>query len=211
MDINEVGCLLSFFKKEFVSGTIAGILIAIGGTVFLSCHDKIVGSFLFSIALLCICLEDFSLYTGKICYLPESTNTDGVKVLPICLLSNVVSTFLCALLLKFTHVSLNKAANLLCVAKLDKSISQVFLDAFFCGILIHLAVDIYKNKNSLVGILVGIPVFILCGFEHCIADVFYFSLCDFTIFIRSVVFLFVTVFGNSLGGIFIPLTKKLSA
>lgn len=201
---------LKVLRKEFISGVLAGVLIAVGGTVYLSCPDRIVGSFLFSIALLCICLENFFLYTGKICYLPENANKSYARVLLFCFFGNLVSAVSCATLLKWTHISLNKAANLMCIDKLNKSIGQTLLDAFFCGILIYLAVNIYKNKRSLVGILIGIPVFILCGFEHCIVDIFYFSLSDSYISSHSFGFLFIAVAGNSLGGIFIPVIKKLN-
>ena len=53
-------------KKDLLYGLAAGILIGIGGTVFLACENKIVGAVLFSVALLCICLRGYALYTGKI-------------------------------------------------------------------------------------------------------------------------------------------------
>lgn len=44
----------------------AGLLIAIGGSVFLSCENRYIGAMLFSVALLCICYRGYYLYTGKI-------------------------------------------------------------------------------------------------------------------------------------------------
>ncbi len=52
--------------NKILSGISAGILISIGGSVFLACDNKYVGAVMFSVALLCICLKGYSLYTGKI-------------------------------------------------------------------------------------------------------------------------------------------------
>ena len=59
------------------------------------------------------------------------------------------------------------------------------------------------------GILFCIPVFILSGFEHSIADMFYFSLAGTVFQGRSLLFLLLVVLGNSLGGLFIPCLQGL--
>ena len=51
-----------------IRGIYAGLMIGIGGTIFLSVDNKIMGSFLFSIGLLMICMYNMNLYTGKIGY-----------------------------------------------------------------------------------------------------------------------------------------------
>ena len=51
-------------KKDFIYGIIAGILISIGGAVYLAVENKIAASVLFTVALLCICLRGYNLYTG---------------------------------------------------------------------------------------------------------------------------------------------------
>ena len=45
-----------------------------------------------------------------------------------------------------------------------------FLKAFLCGTIMYIAVKMYREKTPL-GILFGIPLFIFCGFQHCIANV----------------------------------------
>ena len=70
----------------------------------------------------------------------------------------------------------------------------------------YLAVEIYKSKQTPVGILFCVPVFILAGFEHSIADLFYF----FTARIvngEMAWFLLLVVVGNSVGGMLIPWLK----
>ena len=70
------------------------------------------------------------------------------------------------------------------------------------------AVWIYREKKTVTGILFCIPVFILAGFEHSVADMFYFALAGlFTA--RAAVFIILVVLGNSLGGMFIPAILSL--
>ena len=57
----------------------------------------------------------------------------------------------------------------------------------------------------MLGILFCIPVFVLSGFEHSIADMFYFALAGAMFRPGSLLFLFLVVLGNSAGGLFIPL------
>ena len=202
--------MFSVLKKEIINSLLAGVLISIGGTVFLSCQEKVIGAFLFSVALIFICAESLSLYTGKICYFSEKTNKKFSFELLCCLLGNIFSTCLCAFFLKLSHLNLRTAADLVCNLKLNKSPLQIFVDAFFCGILIYLAVNFYKNNRSMLGILVCIPVFVLCGFEHCVADVFYFSLSSINNMTGIFSFILVAIAGNSAGGMLIPFAKKIA-
>ena len=63
------------------------------------------------------------------------------------------------------------------------------------------------TKNPVI-LFMGVAAFILCGFEHCIADMFYFSIAKMWSREAFLCILVITL-GNSLGGIFIPLAKKL--
>lgn len=55
--------------KDLFYGICAGILIGIGGAVFLASENRVIGAILFSVALICICAKGYSLYTGKVGYL----------------------------------------------------------------------------------------------------------------------------------------------
>ena len=46
-----------------------------------------------------------------------------------------------------------------------------------------------------------VPVFILSGFEHCLADAFYFFLTENLMFSKVVIFILITVLGNTIGGL----------
>lgn len=194
--------------KKFVSGISAGILISIGGTVFLSCENKAVGALFFSVALLFICMEGYSLYTGKICYIPAAHGKEEWSVLLLGLLGNFVATVLCGYLLRYALPSLGGTANAACTARLDQSFFQTLIRACFCGILIYLAVNVFRKERRVVGIVFAIPVFILSGFEHSIADVFYFAASGI-VSLKAFGFIWTVILGNTLGGMLLPVLSAI--
>ena len=158
--------------RKIVSGIFAGILIAVGGTVYLSCENRYVGALLFSVALLCICIRGYSLFTGKIGFIPERHDGEAFAVLLWGLFGNAISTVLCGLLIRGALPAVGTAAEAACAARLSQTPQSTFVRAVFCGILMYLAVSIYRDAKTCVGIFFCIPVFILSGFEHSIADMF---------------------------------------
>lgn len=192
--------------KTFRESLCAGILITIGGTVFLSCENKTVGAVLFSVALLCICYKSYYLFTGKIGYIVEQHTKQDFLNLDIGLFGNLAATFFLGMLLRTVLPNIGEKAAELCSAKLAQFPLYTFIRGFFCGILMYLAVSIYKEKNSGLGILFCVPVFILCGFEHSIADMFYLGASG--IFsIKIILFTALVVAGNTFGAIVLPLLK----
>lgn len=194
--------------KQVINGVFAGILISIGGTVYLSCDNKYVGAVLFSVALLCICYQGYSLYTGKICYIPEKHTKNEISVLLTGLLGNVIATTVCGYALTLALPALRETAFNSCNAKLEQNFLQTLIRAVFCGILIFLAVDIFKKHKTPMGILFCIPVFILSGFEHSVADMFYFAASGI-VSLRACGFIWLVILGNTAGGILIPVLSLL--
>lgn len=196
--------------KNFVNGILAGVLISIGGGIFLACDIKYIGAFLFSVALICICMLGYSLYTGKICYMADKHDKEAFSVLLLGLLGNLAATVACGYLLRLAIPSLGDTAYTICSAKLaNQALWQTLIRGFFCGILIYLAVEIFKTKNTVVGIIFCIPVFVLSGFEHSIADMFYFAASGIVSF-DAFLFIMVVIAGNSIGGLLIPVLKKVT-
>lgn len=69
----------------------------------------------------------------------------------------------------------------------------------------YLATQASGDRVLLVFICVGI--FILSGFEHVVANMFYFSLAD--IFsVKVIEILFIATLGNTVGGIAIPVIRN---
>lgn len=192
--------------KTFRESLCAGILITIGGTVFLSCENKTAGAVLFSVALLCICYKSYYLFTGKIGYIVEQHTKQDFLNLDVGLFGNLAATFFLGMLLRTVLPSIGEKAAEMCSTKLAQFPLYTFIRGFFCGILMYLAVSIYKEKNSVLGILFCVPVFILCGFEHSIADMFYLGASG--IFsVKIILFTALVVAGNTFGAIVLPLLK----
>ena len=194
--------------KLTIDGIKAGIMIAIGGSVFLACENRYIGAILFSVALLSICLKGYSLFTGKVGYLPENHSKEAVKILLCGLLGNIVSTVLLGFAVSFANPALGEAAKVICEAKLSQEALQTFVRAFFCGVLMYMAVSTYREKGTLAGIFFCVPVFILSGFEHSIANMFYFGASGIINF-DSIIYLAVVIAGNSVGGMAMPILNIL--
>ena len=189
--------------KRIINGISAGILISIGGTVFLACDNKYVGAVMFSVALLCICYKGYSLFKGKVGYLPEKHGKDEFSVLLLGLLGNVIGTSALGRAIAFMNPALKETALNMCNNKLALSFPQVLIKGIMCGVLMYLAVSIYRDKKTPLGILFCIPVFILSGFEHSIADMFYFAASGI-VSLKAFGFLWMVILGNSVGGMLLP-------
>ncbi len=195
-------------RDEILDGVLAGAMVSIGGTVLLSCDNRYAGALLFSIALLSICWFGFNLYTGKVGFLYRCHSKEALREAFAGLLGNAVGTALFGLLVGAALPHLREAALAACEKRLTQLPLQTLLRGFGCGILMYIAVWSYREKKTPLGILFCIPVFVLSGFEHSIADMFYFALSGL-FRLRSLAFLLLVILGNSLGGILIPVLQSL--
>ncbi len=195
-------------RNYILDGILAGGMVSIGGAVLLSCDNRYVGALLFCIALLSICWFGFNLYTGKVGFLLRNHSKSALPEAFWGLLGNAIGTLLFGLLIAYALPHLKEAAVAACEKRLTQLPLQTVIRGFGCGILMYTAVWVYREKKTPLGILFCIPVFILAGFEHSIADMFYFALAGL-FRLRSLLFLLLVVLGNSLGGLFIPFLQSL--
>ncbi len=190
--------------KKILNGIAAGIVISIGCAVYLACENKYVGAVMFSVALLTICLRGYSLYTGKIGFIPEAHGKEELSVLLLGLFGNAIGVSAGGFALGFAIPKLKEAAITLCQAKLDtQTFPQTLIRGLFCGILMYIAVSVYRSNKNIVGILFAIPVFILSGFEHSIADIGYFA-CANIVSLKAFGFIWTVILGNSIGSMLLP-------
>lgn len=198
--------------KESISvllkGIYAGIMIGIGGTIYLSIANQVVGAILFAIGLLTICVYKMNLYTGMIGYILE--NKFGyLKTLTFTLLGNLLGTIITALLILNTRIAnISIRAREMAIIKISDNYLSIFILSVFCGILMYIAVNNFKKgEDSIIkylSIFICVVVFILCGFEHCIANMYYISLAKAWSFKSAISMLFM-IFGNSFGAIIMSL------
>lgn len=200
------------YVKIFFSAALAGVVISIGGTVFLSLDNKVLGSLMFMVGLFTICTFGFHLFTGKVCYVFE--NGPGYALtLPVIWLGNLCGTVLTAFFEGLTRAgpALREKAAVLCATKLGDNIGSIFILAVLCNILIFIAVDGFgKNPHELgkyLSLMFGVMVFILCGFEHCVANMYYFSIAG-AWSLKTLGYVLVMTLGNSVGGVLIPLFRR---
>jgi len=193
--------------NKFLSGVSAGLLISLGGTVFLACENRVVGSVFFCVALLCICYKGYSLYTGRVGYVLRDASKDYFSALFLGLLGNIAGTAAGGAAIRLALPSLIEKAQAVCDPKLGQTPLQTLLRALFCGILMYLAVSIFAQHKTPVSVLWCVPAFILSGFEHCVADMFYFAVCGLPTW-RVIAFLALAVLGNSLGAWILPCLNK---
>ena len=200
------------YVKIFFSAVLAGVVISIGGTVFLSLDNKVLGALMFTVGLFTICTFGFHLFTGKVCYVFEN-GADYALALPVIWLGNLCGTVLTAFLESLTRIgpALQEKAAVLCAVKLGDGIGSIFLLAVLCNILIYIAVDGFgKNPHELgkyLSLLFGVMVFILCSFEHCVANMYYFSIAGVWS-MKTLGYVLVMTLGNAVGGVLIPLFRK---
>ena len=192
--------------RDLTGGILAGIMISLGGGVFLACESRYVGALLFAMALMCICMKGYYLFTGKVCYLPGSHKKAEVSLVLVCLLGNLIATVVMGLLVRAALPALGETANTICTAKLGQTPLQTVLRGVFCGMLVYLSVDIYKQKNTVLAIILCIPAFILSGYEHSIADMFYFAASGI-VSLRAFSFIWLVIVGNVIGGCLIPVLE----
>ena len=196
-------------RKALFNGIAAGFMIGIGAAVFLSCENKVIGAVLFAVALTAICQLDMMLFTGKIGYIVTNHTKADVLATVFCLIGNAIGTCVSGLLIGFCRPALPEIAKAMTDTKLSQAVLPVLVSAVFCGILMYTAVAIFKEKGSMAGIVFCVPVFILSGFEHSIADMAYFWIGQ-NGSMQVVLFTLVVICGNTIGGCLIPVFKKLA-
>ena len=176
--------------------TLAGLLISLGATAFLTVDNKTVGALLFSIGLTAVILLEANLYTGKIGYVNSKAKLISAALI---LIQNLLVALVCGLIFYSTK---NNVCENLWLNKLTKSWHEFLFDSIGCGICIYLSVELYKKTGSIFVIILGVLVFILSGFEHCIADIFYLS-ASMSFDLKSILYILTAIIGNSIGSLLI--------
>lgn len=197
---------MTSFTKEYIKAILAGVMIGLSGLVYLSVENKIVGSFLFSFGLITILSQGWNLYTGKIGYITKST----AKYIPVWLFGNYIGTYFAAVGTQLTNpVDVYQRATILCQAKLLQPWPVVLTLSIACGIMMTLAVDGYRYTldSHLILVIMPIMIFILSGFEHSIANMFYYNLTSIWSW-KAVGYIFINIVGNAVGALIIQYFNK---
>ncbi|MBR0403280.1 formate/nitrite transporter family protein [Candidatus Saccharibacteria bacterium] len=143
----------------------AAVLISLGNYALLKLGSPI-GPVIFAFGLLGVCVMGQNLFTGKCGFLfADKINWCDLLVI---LVVNLVAGYLIGIMYSTMDAEVAAAAATK-VAGWEFSL-PFFLKAVMCGVIMYIAVFTYR-KGTMLGILFGVPLFIFCGFQHCIANV----------------------------------------
>lgn len=153
-------------KLELVGKSVgAAFLIALGDFALLKLGNPI-GPVIFAFGLLGVCYMGQNLFTGKCGFLVE----DKIKLLDllIILVVNLLAGYFIGVV--FSLIDTQVATSAVTKAASWELSMPFFIKSIFCGVIMYIAVLMYR-KGTPLGIIFGIPLFIFCGFQHCIANV----------------------------------------
>lgn len=169
--------------KTLRSSIFAGIAIGVAGFGFLASgiqsetYGSLVGAVLFSLGLLAVVGYKLRLYTGTAGFI----NKNEVGTLFLILGGNIIGCFLVGLLARVSPMDIPGAAQKILELRLRTGAVRCGLLGIGCGFLMTTAVNFAKQGHYL-PLLFSVPLFIICGFTHCVADAFYYLCVPFAFF-----------------------------
>ncbi len=194
-------------KKDFSGAMAAGIFIGLGCFAFISAQSQTAGAVLFSLGLYGVLFTGTPLYTGRCAYALDKGTYNTPKRLAIIFFGNCLGIFILGLMSACLSANANVAAALF-EAKLNKGFIETLFSSMLCGICVYTAVSAWKSLKGAeraLGVMLAVPTFIIAGFEHCIADMFYFAahiaLNGFAGAATGAAFILTAALGNTIGAI----------
>lgn len=162
----------------FRSSILSGIAVAIAGWGYLA-FPNIIGAVLFSFGLLTVVNYKLKLYTGTAGFVPlryddgRSRWLKAIGELLFILAGNIFGCLLVSLLTRMSPIELGEAAQRILESRLTIGPVRAGLLAIGCGFIMTTVVTFAREGKPL-ALLFGVPLFINCGFPHCLADAFYY-------------------------------------
>ena len=159
--------------KLFRSAVLAGMTIGVAGFGYLASgvqsevYGTLVGAVLFSFGLLTVLGYKLALYTGTAGFIKKNE----VGNLVLILLSNILGCLIVALLTRLSPMDLQTPAQAILQGRLNTGALRCGLLAIGCGFIMTTTVA-FARKGNVLPLLFGVPLFIVCGFPHCMADAF---------------------------------------
>ena len=200
--------------KTYLSGFYAGLCVVLAAMIYLvltSLGLRPLGSILFSVGLIIIVIFNLALYTGKIGY---AFAKDGPTFLDLLMtfVGNATGVVVVGFLLSLLRYSgWDALFDVVDGIALSRAIGtgeawyMAIINGFFCGVLVFLAIHIHKTAKrtwvKYVGLVFFISAFVVLGTEHCLANMFFFSIGGSwnTALLLNVI---LVIIGNSLGAMF---------
>ncbi len=153
----------------FRSAIMAGICIGIAGFGYLAIGG-IFGAILFAFGLISVVSYGLKLYTGTAGFIELPQKTVDLLII---LGGNIIGCLVVALLSRASTIEIQETAQKLLISRLGNGWINCGLLAIGCGFIMSTAVN-FARKGNWLPLLFGVPMFIICGFPHSIADAFYY-------------------------------------
>lgn len=205
------------FLYHMAKGIGGGFCIGIGGTAFLFIENNLIGAAVFSVGLFSIYFFGLNLYTGKVGYLVCNSPKYAINEVLSTWIGNFLGAIAVAELISATHrgQALAQRASEISAAKLSASYLSLLILSSFCGLMVYFAVDMYRryHENDLTAAIfysvLCVVAFLVCGFEHSIADIYFFSMAGRVL--KNFPEILLISIGNLVGGCLGPATETIYA
>ena len=214
---------------NFLKGILAGLAIGLGGFLFILMTfliqgelGKVLGSLLFAVGLFLVCTFSLSLFTGKAGLIFEQKQeTSFYLSLPVMLIGNAVGAigfgYICFAIFKDMEIMQRAIA----VSELRTGLNSFndylgcIIKGLLCGLCVYLAVKSFaKNRLKPVGIILlatFVFLFVYGGFEHCIANMYYFSFANswgLNAFLDLIIVIIMNVLGTIPGVLLVKVVEQ---
>ena len=189
------------------SSIFAGIFIGTAGFGFLASglqgsYGSLVGAVLFSLGLMAVVGYKLKLYTGTAGFIKKNE----IGTLFFILFGNIIGCLCMGLLTRVSPIinpetgkTILDVAQGIMETRLRTGALNCGLLGVGCGLLMTTAVTFARKKN-LLPLLFAVPLFIVCGFTHCVADAFYYMAMPFDCWSFELLGVYAcTVLGNLIG------------
>lgn len=186
--------------KTYYSAILAGIFISLGCIIYTTIGGPL-GAFLFAFGLIAVLSYKTSLFTGMIGY--AKINTSDIIQILLTILGNLSGAALMVLFAKLAGLSLNQP---------NISPVYIFPRSIMCGMMMYIMVEGIKNSQSNVRVLLllGVPLFILSGMSHSVANMFYILYFNYNNIIKEFLIIIISLVGNTIGAKIIRGLQKLA-
>ena len=188
---------ISSLSQILRSAFLAGVCIGIAGFGYLA-EKSIVGAVLFAFGLLTVVHYGLKLYTGTAGFIRKGEVGDLLLIL----IGNIIGCLAVALIARCSPMPLQATAQSVLEGRLSVGPLKGGVLAIGCGFIMTTAVTFARQGTNL-PLLFGVPLFIMCGFPHCIADAFYYLCVPLDFWAAHLgeilLFYFAIVIGNFIG------------
>lgn len=209
-------------SQTMALGILAGMFISLGALIMSVAKaegcNKLVCGFIFSCGLFFVVVTGAELFTGNcmidglLTYDPDRDDLNTTKLLAFSYVSNLVGAAITIVMVIGCGVDCSELIKM-AVNKCNTPGFVIFIRAFACNVCVCLAVwlSVYieptnSKLEKFIAVVFPVTIFVACGFEHCVANMF---ILPFGLFageidiLQAVVSLLLASFGNLFGGFFL--------